>query len=193
MKHRPYVVFDLDDVLANLRDHLMTMLNRRTGRSVHWREWHQYELSSVYGAPVEAIMTWVREDAVLEAATLEPHAQAAIQAARAVGYRVAIVTARGWHPAGEQITRDWLRRHDLDIDSLHLVAAFGEKADVLRGLGPVVHFIDDHVGHLYPARSLAGVRQVHLLDRPWNRHDTVLPRLRGLEDLIDLLEEGSAR
>jgi hypothetical protein len=181
-------VFDLDDTLANLREHLMEMLNRRTGREVHWRQWHRYELVSVYEASVEQILAWVLEDRVLEAATLEEHAPAAVEAARAAGFRVAVVTARGWHPRGEAITRGWLRRHRLRVDALHLVPAFGSKAEVLARLGPVRHFVDDHAGHLLPARAVPSVGELHLLDRPWNRDDRTLRRLRGLDEFVKLVK-----
>ena len=184
---RPFVVFDLDDTLANLREHLMAMLNRRTGRAIHWTAWRRYELVTVYGASVEQILEWVLQDRVLESAHLEPHAREAVVAARGAGYRVAVVTARGWHPRGEAITRGWLERHGIEVDALHLVPAFGCKAEVLARLGPVHHYVDDHAGHLHPARAVPSVRETHLLDRPWNRDDTTLSRLRGLDELIQLL------
>jgi FMN phosphatase YigB (HAD superfamily) len=184
---RPYVVFDLDDTLANLREHLMAMLNRRTGRSIHWTDWRRYELVSVYGASVEQILEWVLADRVLEAATLEPDAPEVVAAARRAGYRVAVVTARGWHPRGKAITRGWLRRHGLEVDALHLVEAFGSKAEVLARLGGVRHYIDDHAGHLHPARALPGVQDVHLLDRPWNREDATLNRVHALADFVRIL------
>ena len=183
-----YVVFDLDDVLANLRDHLMRMLRRQTGREIHWNEWHEYELGSVYNTTTESIMQWVLEHQVLESASLEPHARAAVDAARRAGYRVAVITARGWHPRGERLTEEWLNKHSLDIDELHLVPAFGDKSRVLRGLGSVAYFVDDHVGHLYPARTLKQVRETLLIDRPWNRADREIRRLFGLEEFVDILQ-----
>ena len=185
---RPFVVFDLDDTLANLREHLMAMLNRRTGREIHWTEWCRYELVSVYGASVEQILDWVLEDRVLEAAHLEPHAREAVAAARRAGFQVAVVTARGWHPRGEAITRAWLERQGIEVDALHLVPAFGSKAEVLARLGSVRHFIDDHAGHLHPARAVPSVQHTHLLDRPWNQDDTTLSRLRGLDEFVRVLE-----
>jgi 5'(3')-deoxyribonucleotidase len=188
---RPFVVFDLDDTLANLREHLMAMLNRRTGRAIHWNDWRRYELVSVYGASVEQILDWVLKDRVLEAAHLEPHAVEAVRAAREAGYRIAVVTARGWHPRGEAITRGWLEANGIAVDALHLVAAFGSKAEVLARMGPVRHFVDDHAGHLHPARGLPSVGETHLIDRPWNRDDSTHNRLRGLDELIRLLEAPS--
>jgi len=184
----PYAVFDLDDVLANLRDHLMAMLHRRTGREIHWSEWRDYELGGLYGTGNETIMAWVLEDRVLEEATLEPHAADAVSAARRAGYRVAVVTARGWHPQGEALTREWLERQGLAVDELYLVPAFGDKATVLEALGQVAYFVDDHVGHLYPAQALPGVRRALLVDRPWNRHDREMHRLFGLDEFVALLE-----
>jgi 5'(3')-deoxyribonucleotidase len=187
----PFVVFDLDDTLANLREHLMDALNRRTGRQVHWSEWRRYELVSVYDVSVEQILAWVLEDRVLERATLEPHAREAVCAAREAGFRVAVVTARGWHPQGEAITRGWLDRHGLAVDAVHLVPAFGSKARVLARMGPVWHFVDDHAGHLHPARAVPSVRETHLIDRPWNREDTILNRIHGLDELVRILGRGA--
>ncbi len=189
---RPYIVFDLDDVLANLRDHLMAMLWRKTGRHIHWNDWQQYELGSVYEASTEIIMQWVLEEQVLESASLEPHAVRAVQAAKARGYAVAVVTARGWHPRGRRLTEDWLGNYGLDVDELHLVPAFGDKSGVLRDFREVAYFVDDHVGHLYPARDLPEVKKVLLVDRPWNRQDREMHRLFGLDEFIRLLEKAAA-
>ena len=84
----PFVAFDLDDVLANLRDSMMTMLRERTGKNIHWKQWQSYELGPLYGTSSEEIMEWVLEDKVLEAATLEPYARHAVEAARERGFRV---------------------------------------------------------------------------------------------------------
>jgi 5'(3')-deoxyribonucleotidase len=184
----PFVVFDLDDVLANLRDPMMTMLRQRTGKNIHWSQWQSYELGPRYGTSSDNIMEWVLEDEVLEAATLEPYARPVFEAARQNGYRIAVVTARAWHPRGEELTREWLEQHELNVDELHLVPMLGNKAAVLSDLGVVEHFIDDHLAHLYPASELPSVRQVLLVDRPWNRSDASLRRLQCLGELKTLLE-----
>jgi 5'(3')-deoxyribonucleotidase len=184
----PFVVFDLDDVLANLRDPMMTMLRQRTGKNIHWNQWQSYELGPLYETSSEKIMEWVLEDEVLEAATLEPYAKIAVEAARENGFGIAVVTARAWHPRGQGLTREWLEQHDLNVDELHLVPLFGDKAAILNDLGVVEHFIDDHLAHLYPASALPGVRQVLLVDRPWNRNDVSLRRLQCLGEFKALLE-----
>ncbi len=185
---KSYVVFDLDDVLANLRDNLMEMLRKRTGVNIHWRHWNEYKLDGIYGVSVEEIMQWVLEDEVLESATLEPDAIKALQTAKSAGYEVAVVTARAWHPNGESITENWLNRYRLDIDQLHLVPIFGDKTTVLKRIGLVHHYIDDHVDHIYSAKALRSVQNVHLLDRPWNRNDDRLPRIHRLREFIDLIK-----
>ncbi len=128
-KISPYVVFDLDDVLANLREELMTMLRLRTGRDIHWREWRSYKLDGLYGVSVKQILQWVMEEEVLEAAALERRAAETIEAARSAGYRIAVITARGWHPRGELLTWQWLERHALRVDELHLVPVFGDECN----------------------------------------------------------------
>lgn len=183
----PYVVFDLDDVLANLREHLMQMLKKRTGKDIHWHQWHEYKIEGLYGITGNKIMQWVHEDEIFEAATLEPGAIEAVSAAKAANYRVAVVTARAWHPNGESLTADWLTRHKLAIDELYIVPVFGDKAAILRKLGTVKHFVDDYLGHLYPAMQLPEVHQVYILDRPWNREDDKLQRLHSLDEFIPLL------
>jgi 5'(3')-deoxyribonucleotidase len=184
----PYVVFDLDDVLANLREQLMNMLRLRTGRDIHWRDWRSYKLDGLYGVSVEQILRWVMEEGVLEAAALERKAREAIEVARSAGYRIAVITARAWHPRGEVLTWQWLERHTLRVDELHLVPVFGNKSEILKRLGLVEYFIDDHLGHLYPARELAQVHRVYLLDRPWNQDDDSLHRLHNLDEFIRVLE-----
>ena len=187
----PYVAFALDDVLANLREPLMCALNRRTGLDWHWHDWTEYKLCERYRATVEDVQRWLVDDAVLEQALPEPHAVECVAAARDAGYRVAVVTARAWHPRGEALTRDWLRTHGLRVDALHLVPIFTEKASTLRALGTVRHYVDDHAGHLHPARGI--VHRLHLLDRPWNRSDSALPRIHALPELSAALQADPAQ
>jgi hypothetical protein len=38
------IIFDLDDVLANLRESLYQTLTQVTGVDLHWRHWQHYAL-----------------------------------------------------------------------------------------------------------------------------------------------------
>ncbi len=165
----PWVVFDLDECLCGLRHHLQTALYDLTGIDLHWSRWDRYDLTGLYGISLEDFTETLLSYRIIERAILEPGAWAALHSARLLGYRTAILTARGWHPEGERVTRDWLETHGLRPDRLHLVPMHQAKGEVLPEYGRVAWFLDDHLGHAAGAEASGVVDRVLLQDRPWNR------------------------
>lgn len=180
----PVIVLDLDDVLANLRESLYRTLLTATGVDFHWRQWTHYDLRQLYAieeAPLHALL--LRERA-LEVCEPEPGAAAATRALRALGYHVRIITARGWHPEAELLTRVWLEQHGIEHDTLAVVPLAGDKLEQIEARDQVVLAVDDHPRHIERYREV-GIPAV-VVDRPWNGMCTA-QRIMSIDLLPQLL------
>jgi 5'(3')-deoxyribonucleotidase len=176
------IVLDLDDVLANLRESLYQILTSATGVDLHWQHWTHYDLRQHYRL-VENHLDKILIDAqVLEQCQPEPGAGKITHALRRLGFEVAIVTARGWHPQATAITRTWLQSQNISYDHLHVVPLGGNKLEVFTQLQDVVMAVDDHPDNItrYHAKGILSL----LMDRPWNKHFSG-ERIFSLDAIID--------
>jgi hypothetical protein len=114
----------------------------------------------------ERLMSILVEDATLETCHPEPGAAATTKALRDLGFDIAIVTARGWHPRAEAITRAWLDTNAILFDQLIIVPLGGDKLSALGPLREIAFAVDDHSTNVSRYQT-AGV-PVLLMDRPWN-------------------------
>lgn len=178
------IILDLDDVLANLREILYRTLHRATGRDVHWRGWRHYDLSrhfSLENAMLEALL---QEQQVLQHCDPEPGAARTTARLRELGYTLAIVTARGWHPQADALTEAWLERHGIGYDTLHVVPLGGDKVGISAGLRDVRLAVDDHPNNIRRYHA-AGIPAL-MVQMPWNADADFpgVPRIASLDDLV---------
>jgi len=173
----PLLVIDCDDVVANIRETVAQAMMAETGQDRPWQQWDTYDLSKIYG-----LTNWSSsflEHRVLERATPEPGARLAIRTAREMGYRVMMLTARGWHPDGEALTRDWLEAHQLEVDELQIVPVDASKVQALKGVA-VEYFLDDNPRHIREAEYADHIFNPILVSRPWNTRTTARHRVESL-------------
>lgn len=183
----PFVAFDMDDVLANIRTLVADVLGKATGRSIPWESWTTYDLGQVFGIPIDHCLQAFIEHTVLERAQPEPGAAEAVTRAIELGFTPAIISARAWHPNGQSLTRDWLDAHGLPIQEVHLVPLGVSKSSCLQGLGNIAAYVDDHLGHILDAQA-AGIPGAVLMDRPWNRFALPNDRVYSLAEFALRLE-----
>jgi hypothetical protein len=160
------IILDLDDVLANLREALYRSLARASGIAVHWRHWRSYDLREHYPTVLDRLDEILIDDRTLESCRPEPGAVAATGALKDLGFEIAIVTARGWHPRAEAITRDWLGEHGIRHDHLRIVPLGANKLEALAPFRRIALAVDDHPDHV--RRYLRAGIPALLMDRPWN-------------------------
>jgi len=188
----PFVVFDLDDVLCNLREGIHKSLNVVTGKSIHWEDWDRFSLESIYDIAHEDCMRVLIEHEILENATLEPGVHTAVRTAYEAGYQVAILTARGWHPDSDKTTKQWLEAHNIRHDRLDIVPYGIPKAEFISRYSQVAFMLDDHPEHIRSMVAANNVDYPILRDRPWNRNDQDLHRVHSLKDFAQLLQDNLA-
>jgi 5'(3')-deoxyribonucleotidase len=177
------IILDLDDVLANLRESLYRTLTRASGVDLHWRHWHSYDLCEHYPTVCDRLDEILVNDRTLESCRPEPGAQAATRALSELGFEIAIVTARGWHPRAEAVTRHWLDKHSIQHHRLSIVSLGGNKLEALTPFRRIALAVDDHPDHVRRYRE-AGIPAV-LMDQPWNA-ECEGERIFSLEGMVEL-------
>lgn len=181
-------VFDLDDVIANLREPMAEALNRVSGRKLSWHQWHRWELSLLYDLSHDEMLAALVEHEVLERAKPEPFARETLALFMDHGYTPVVATAREWHPNGSEITQAWLSAHDVPVAHVRLVALDGSKAEEVSPLGAIYWFIDDNSRHVEEAHA-HGVPSVAVMDRPWNQETCVGHRVQCLREYQSILKK----
>lgn len=180
------VVFDCDDVLANLRDPLEGLVSEHIGKKVSWKDWNQYEIGKVYGFDFKPICQMLVDRKTLE--NLKPDEAAAelIHWYRNRDYKVVVLTARGYHPRGREITQQWMIDNQLHVDDVVCIGLKENKRDYLSLMGYVENYIEDNHHHAEQAHGLPNVKEVYLLDRPWNQQISGATRVSCLRDVLSL-------
>ena len=175
---------------CSVPEQLQDALDRATGKIIPWTTWDTYYLTHIYQISFERCVEAFIESKLLERAEPEPLAAETLLTLRANGWRIAIVTARGWHPDGEAVTRGWLARHGFPYDELHLVGHGDSKGAVFAGIGRIDLLVDDAPHHVLAAAELPTVRRPLIMTRPWNcdfRHPRV-GRVTKPADVLDVAQ-----
>ena len=185
MSNQLLAVFDCDDVLANLREIVLERLSETLNRPVLLSELVNWDMSKTFGAEIDSVAMF--KAISLESIPMEPNAPSVTQLMKTLGYRIEIVTARGYHPHAAQRTLNWCKRHNIHIDKVHVVPLYGDKREVLAGMGPIDIYIEDNHDHVEAAHGLDNVRQICLMDRPWNVNCNFGTRVHELLDIPKFL------
>ena len=160
------IVLDLDDVLANLRESLYRTLSAATGIDLHWRNWTHYDLRQHYAIDEVRLNELLIAERTLEACEPEQDAGIMTHMLAELGFEIVIVTARGWHPRAQAVTRSWLAAHAIHYDHLAVVSLQGNKLDAIDTYSNIRLAVDDHPSHVLRYQA-AGIPTL-VMDRPWN-------------------------
>lgn len=181
---KPLIVWDLDEVLANMSAIMCERLNPLYGTATHPSAWTNHEFHQFFGgADRQTFIRRMIDLRIMEDCTPEHGSREVLSDLNAAGWRQVIVTARGWHPDADAVTRDWLRRHGMApfIDEIVIVDAWASKVDALRRLGRAALYVEDNPQHALAAAERDLAAAVLLLDRPWNRTVTAKAPLVRIE------------
>ena len=182
----PWIIFDMDEVIVNIRDRLAEHLNQATGKNIPSSAWYQHDLEGIYGIDSERLLEIFFSSRILETATLEPDAANALRNAKGFGYNVGILTARGWHHDGLSISQETVAQFQLPVDHIVAVPLHAKKHEVIRQAfegGPVIGFVDDNPAHVRGVSAL-GI-PTFVRDRPWNVDMLEYDRVHHLEHFVD--------
>ncbi len=148
------VVIDMDDVLAYTRKNTCIAMNSYTGQNKHYNDFYVFNLAEIYNVSPEEVMVALHQGDILEnTMDIEPDAKVAIDFLTSRGKEVQILSARGWHAKGQEITERFVDLHDLKVSKVTLVGVDESKHNALSKMGPIKLFIDDHYSHIESANT----------------------------------------
>jgi 5'(3')-deoxyribonucleotidase len=165
-------LIDLDDTLGDLKNPMMQALNRSTGKNLHWRDWDTYDVPNVYDVSHARFLEILIDEHVIESTIIHDSSYTFLDNLNAMGSHVVLITARGWHPNGVDITEKWITSHNLNIHELIVVDANQSKTDVINKFDTIQFSVDDRIKHCREYTQSGKVKDVILYDAPWNNHMT---------------------
>lgn len=175
MSKPKYVVFDMDDVVAKMRIPMSEHFNEVSDRYIHHEDWHTLDCIELYDVPFDA--NDMINKRLIERCEPEDGAKETFDKLHEMGFKIAVATARGWHPKGAELTEEWLHTHGLHQDEIHVVELAGGlgKTSVFNNIsekGRITAFIDDQEKYLKQSFSHDAVEKTYAMNRPWNINAT---------------------
>lgn len=186
MKKR-IIAFDLDGVLCDLVPGFCKVIKELTGHELQPHEWVRYDQFQDHNLTFDQCHQGLIDHNVLEDAHIPTHIADALRALWQLGYELAIITKRGWHPQGKVITETILDIAGLHFTYLFVIGINESKIPALQYLqskGQVMAFVEDHTDTLHEASSVFD--DIHLIvrDQPWNRHCNLYPRIVCASEIL---------
>lgn len=159
---------DLDDTLADFRTPMIATVNRVTGRDTVWEG---YDIPAHAGLThTEFIDILIQED-IISQIGIHDSSHKFLNDLHRLNYYTVLITARGWHPEGRELTQQWVDKHGLDIDELIVVDAHESKTDVIAKFGDDIKFsIDDRMKHCREYSQTNSINHVLLYNAIWNEN-----------------------
>lgn len=163
-------ILDIDDTLANLRDPLMVALNEYTGKDIHWNDWDAYNLAEIYGMDISDFYACLTDSDVLRKTKPLEHSAQFCQYLINNNYLVLMVTARGWHPQGTDITQQWLEKYKIPYHDLYVTKYNESKYKAIEKYGAIDLAVDDSFKHIEDYKQSGMVKHPVLFHNPWNKN-----------------------
>lgn len=171
------VVFDLDDVIVNLREQVYQAFYKEHGDHIPVIEdWYTYDMRDLFNlSSIEEGLNIFQEHQVLENARPEEHAFDLIRHYYFNDYRIFMITSRGWHPHGTVITEQWLKDYNLFdfVDNFYVTDMKECKSDIIKMLSDggykIEHLYEDQMRNIEPCIEKDLVDKAYLVSQPWNQ------------------------
>lgn len=181
--YKSYAI-DIDDTLINLRVPMMQALNLYTNKSIHWKDWTGNNLETTYGISTEEFVDILVNGRVIERAIPIPGVVEALQAIKARGDKVHLITARGWHPTGYDTTYNYCIENNIVFDTINIVPLGGSKADVMDKYDNMACLIDDNESNC--KEVIARGYKALLIKMPWHSKSD-LTTINHVSDVLNYL------
>lgn len=171
------VVFDMDDVIVNLREQVYRLFLKEHGNHIpDISDWYTYNVTKLFDiSSKEEAFELFQKYKVLENARPENYAFDLIRNYIHNDYRIFMVTSRGWHPHGTVVTEQWLKDYNLleHIDNFYVTGMDECKSEVLSMLNgngfEIDYLYEDQMCNIEPCVNAGVVNKAYLINRPWNQ------------------------
>lgn len=187
------IILDLDDTLGCLKSRLQEIYRRATGdNTISYNDWDNYGHPNRYGISSEQLSELFIEDNSLQLMKPFEGAVEVTALMKSRGFNVEIVTARGWHPDGYNVTKKWLDDNYISYDRINIVPLFQCKEEATRHIENVALFVDDRLDHCVNVYESGRIGKSLVLAQPWNRdyhdeHPNYNPNIIRIDNIYDVL------
>lgn len=166
-----YCAIDIDDVLGSLSAVLNPALNQAFNRNIPVESWLSFCMFPLYDITIEQFFDVIINQNLLNKMLPYPDTRRALQRLRDEGYKVVLITSRGYHPDALELTLAWLKAHDLPFHDLIVKPEGITKAQAAKIKYPdgFVFIVDDFDSNLDHMKEDGMARESILIDQPWNR------------------------
>ena len=188
--------FDLDEVVCDLTDSLCNLMREAhdVDHTIEVFEGYNFYQNDYCGDDgvneeiADMLVHAVRDLGILSNCKVDERFARLVSFLYAYGYEIHFITAR--QPEAEEVTRDWLDRHNIPYTSLTIIGYGNNKGPKIKALG-LDYFIDDFTENIEAAikydENLKG--RTFLVDKPWNRDyiNSDVIRVKTEHDVIKAL------
>lgn len=173
---KPYIVFDVDDVLCETSVPLQQALTITTGKNIPCKDWFDFSLPTVYEVAFDKILAAFHLGNILHTpfnSQVKPLFNEVKQ-----NFSIGVLTSRAWHPEGEAITKQAFEKEGLHVDKLIVAEHSKSKAEYFHEFGEVALYVDDNIHHIKDVAAINPNTLCVIRTQPWNvAHELTLPNM----------------
>lgn len=182
-----WAIFDMDDVVVNFIDNIYPHLKEVIKDIPSKENIRSYAFENYFKSDDE-FFAFLKDRKLIETSEIHKDAVEVINSFKQEGFKIGILTARGWHPNGFYLTKKYLTDHGVEFDKIVLSGDHKEnKSQYLSEFNGDLHvFIDDSVRHVKGMldKDVLAVLQT----RTWNELcDEDLKRVDNLSEYRDFV------
>lgn len=184
-------IFDVDDVIYDLKHTIQNALKIETGKDIHSDDWYSFNLADVYDVDMKIIFDSFHEHDILRNGVLNFDIYKVIDYLKKSDIETLALTARGWHPEGDEITKMFFKANEIEIDNIKVIQHHESKAEFINKLKDydILGYVDDNSSHIHNTNLLVGdkVNSYFLKNQPWNKNYNA-EELKGIQRIDSILD-----
>lgn len=177
---RKILGFDIDDVIADFWDVGIKIFNRKYGVNATKDQFVTFtSMNDIYNIDYPEFYETIVGEGLLE--QMEPYSNVPeiMQDIYNQGHEIVLITSRSFHPDSYNVTKAFLDRNDIPFHKLFIKESGKSKADYIeKGM---YSFVDDLPANLHDVKASNKVRNLILMDQPWNRDTKDFARCTALD------------
>lgn len=176
---RVRIGLDIDDVIADFWEAGIPIFNKKYGVDAKKEDFDQFDaMSRVYNITYQDFLDTIINENMFERMKPYSGVPEVVQGYREAGAEVIMVTSRGFHPNAFDLTKEFLDRHEIPFDQLHIKASGRTKDEYIDGAIDI--FVDDLPDNLIDIKLSGKARRLAMIHQPWNTGVDDFPRFDHL-------------
>lgn len=188
-------IFDIDDVMFDLKEIIHKALTEATGKDIPFQTWTTYDVDKIYDLTYAEVLEAFHKHDILRNGKLNTDIYPIIEYLRKNNIETMAVTARGWHHDGENITKAFFKDNEIGIDKVHVIKYHEKKSEYISQIKgfEIVGYIDDSYRHITETKKVCEnkIGAYLLQNQPWNNHyeeESGIIRVDSMNDIPKQLD-----